>query len=152
MKTLDQWLELYAVSHQNRMNKLIHNICVPVITFTVFGLFWTIPVPSSIQLHPFLNWSTLFGVLTLLFYIQLSFQTFLLMAAQVMVMLLLCFQVDAMTNLLYTSIALFVIAWIGQFWGHKIEGKKPSFFQDLQFLLIGPLWVLKGLTGLPKSK
>jgi uncharacterized membrane protein YGL010W len=40
------------------------------------------------------------------------------------------------------SIAIFVLAWIGQFIGHKIEGKKPSFFDDLRFLLIGPLFVL----------
>ena len=38
--------------------------------------------------------------------------------------------------------AIFVLAWIGQFIGHKIEGEKPSFFEDLQFLLIGPDWLL----------
>ena len=35
-----------------------------------------------------------------------------------------------------------MLAWIGQFIGHKIEGEKPSFFEDLQFLLIGPAWLL----------
>jgi len=40
------------------------------------------------------------------------------------------------------SVAIFVIAWIGQFIGHKIEGKKPSFFDDLRFLLVGPIFVL----------
>jgi uncharacterized membrane protein YGL010W len=35
------------------------------------------------------------------------------------------------------------LAWIGQFYGHKIEGKKPSFLKDLEFLLIGPLWVIQ---------
>jgi uncharacterized membrane protein YGL010W len=39
-------------------------------------------------------------------------------------------------------LVLFVLAWIGQFVGHKIEGKKPSFFQDVVFLLIGPAWLL----------
>jgi uncharacterized membrane protein YGL010W len=41
-----------------------------------------------------------------------------------------------------TSLVIFVAAWIGQFIGHAIEGKRPSFFKDLQFLLIGPLWLL----------
>jgi uncharacterized membrane protein YGL010W len=36
----------------------------------------------------------------------------------------------------------FVVAWIGQFIGHAIEGKRPSFFKDVQFLMIGPLWLL----------
>lgn len=39
-------------------------------------------------------------------------------------------------------LAVFVITWIFQFIGHKIEGKKPSFLKDLQFLLIGPIWLL----------
>jgi uncharacterized membrane protein YGL010W len=43
------------------------------------------------------------------------------------------------------SISVFIIAWTGQFYGHKIEGKKPSFLKDLQFLLIGPAWVIENL-------
>ena len=46
------------------------------------------------------------------------------------------------TPLWKTSLMIFIVAWIGQFIGHKIEGKKPSFLQDLQFLLIGPAWLL----------
>lgn len=45
------------------------------------------------------------------------------------------------SHLLAINLTLFILAWIGQFYGHHVEGKKPSFFQDLQFLLIGPLWV-----------
>jgi uncharacterized membrane protein YGL010W len=37
---------------------------------------------------------------------------------------------------------IFVVGWIGQFIGHAIEGKRPSFMKDIQFLLIGPLWLL----------
>jgi uncharacterized membrane protein YGL010W len=37
---------------------------------------------------------------------------------------------------------IFILAWVGQFIGHKIEGMKPSFFQDLQFLLVGPMWLM----------
>jgi uncharacterized membrane protein YGL010W len=40
------------------------------------------------------------------------------------------------------SVAIFIIAWIGQFYGHNIEGKKPSFLKDIQFLLIGPMWLM----------
>ena len=55
------------------------------------------------------------------------------------------------THVLETSIAVFVLAWIGQFYGHKIEGKKPSFFEDLAFLLIGPLWVVEAFLR-PRGK
>lgn len=40
------------------------------------------------------------------------------------------------------SLVIFGVAWVGQFMGHKIEGRKPSFFEDIQFLLIGPAWLL----------
>jgi uncharacterized membrane protein YGL010W len=43
---------------------------------------------------------------------------------------------------LWTAIAVFVIAWIAQFIGHKYEGRKPSFLTDLTYLLIGPAWVV----------
>ena len=46
------------------------------------------------------------------------------------------------SKLFTISLVLFVVAWIGQFIGHKLEGAKPSFFKDLQFLLIGPAWLL----------
>jgi uncharacterized membrane protein YGL010W len=38
--------------------------------------------------------------------------------------------------------SVFIITWIFQFIGHTIEGQKPSFLKDLQFLLIGPIWLL----------
>jgi len=50
-----------------------------------------------------------------------------------------------MSSLLGLAIAVFVVAWIGQFIGHKVEGHRPSFFTDLVFLLIGPLWTLRKL-------
>jgi uncharacterized membrane protein YGL010W len=40
------------------------------------------------------------------------------------------------------AIVVFVVAWVGQFVGHRIEGRKPSFLEDLQFLLVGPAWLL----------
>lgn len=152
MRTLDQWLDKYAESHQNPTNKLVHKICVPIITFTVFGLFWCIPVPSNLAIHPFANWSTLFGILALSFYLKLNLKLFFVMLLQVIGYLTLCHYVNLNANLLLISIVLFVLAWIGQFWGHKVEGKKPSFFEDLQFLLIGPIWVVKAITGFPKLK
>jgi uncharacterized membrane protein YGL010W len=73
-----------------------------------------------------------------------------MMAIKLSLMMGACYLLEGQVNLLTFCIVLFVVSWIGQFWGHKVEGKKPSFFEDIQFLLIGPLWVLKAITGLPK--
>jgi len=151
MRSLEEWLELYAESHKNKTNKIIHNICVPVITFTVLGILWEIPTPKNSPDYLFLNFSTLFGVMALIFYARLSLQTFLIMTIQLGFFLLICANLSQRGHLFTISLSLFILAWIGQFIGHKIEGKKPSFFQDIQFLLIGPIWVVKSLTGYPKT-
>ncbi len=46
------------------------------------------------------------------------------------------------SGLLAVSATVFVLAWIGQFVGHRVEGRKPAFLEDLRSLLIGPAWVL----------
>ena len=141
MKTFNEWLSAYGVSHQNPTNKLIHWICVPTIMFSLLGLLYSIPFP--VEKTMFFNWAGVFIFLTLLFYLRLSFSIFLGFIFIAGAMLWGNHQLALTgTNLPIVSVILFVVAWIGQFIGHKIEGKKPSFFEDLQFLLIGPAWLL----------
>lgn len=136
----------YAESHQNHTNKLIHWVCVPAIFFSIFGLIRTIPVPDAMaDLSPYLNWTTIILVLVLVYYMILSFSLFLgfiLWTSVVLVGNEWLFVQLGVKGLLWFSIGLFALAWIGQFIGHGIEGKKPSFFKDLQFLLIGPAWLM----------
>ncbi|MDO4440919.1 MAG: DUF962 domain-containing protein [Moraxella sp.] len=127
-KSLHSWLSEYAVSHQNHTNKSIHNICVPVIFLTIVALIMSI--------SPILMVVVAVGVLW--FYLRLSVPLFLAMAA----FIALCVGFVYLVNWHWgVWLGIFVLAWIGQFVGHKIEGAKPSFFEDLQFLLIGPAWV-----------
>ena len=129
MKDLETWLDEYAICHQNPTNKKIHFICVPLIVFSLLGILLSI---SFWLLFAFI-------IISLLFYSQLSIKLsfYILISTLVMVAILLL-----LPHLLIISITVFVISWIFQFIGHKIEGKKPSFFKDIQFLFIGPLWVL----------
>lgn len=143
MRTFDQWMNEYGESHRNPINQKIHKICVPLIMLTVVGFFWAIPVPATFTSVPYLNWATLFVAACLLFYLSLDFKMFLGMAMQSVLMLWICMKLDYAGILLPFCIAVFVLAWIAQFYGHKIEGKKPSFLKDLVFLLIGPLWVTR---------
>lgn len=129
MKTLKVWLDEYSESHQNPVNKNIHWICVPVIYFCVFGILYA--------LHPWAAYAAL--LLALAFYVPLSLP---LAGGMLVLSLAMLVLIRVIPNLLWVSLALFVLAWIGQFYGHKVEGKKPSFFKDLQFLLVGPIWLL----------
>jgi uncharacterized membrane protein YGL010W len=150
MKTLDQWFEEYAVSHQNPKNKAIHYICVPAIFFSIVGLLMSIPsafLSNLLHLNqPILeNWAVVVLFFVLLFYIRLSFAMAIKIAIFSFICLLLNFYIGQFLPLWALSIGIFVIAWIGQFYGHNIEGKKPSFLKDIQFLMIGPAWVLQNL-------
>jgi uncharacterized membrane protein YGL010W len=152
MKTLDQWFADYAVSHQNKTNQAIHYVCVPAIFFSIIGMFMSIPSNFLAEKLPFdnpfiENWATILVILLLVFYIKLSLATAIKMLILSAVCIFLNYYLGQYTPLLYTSIVLFVVAWIGQFYGHHIEGAKPSFFKDLQFLLIGPAWVMKKIFG-----
>mgnify|MGYP000350520845 FL=1 len=92
------------------------------------------------------NWAVIIGILISFFYLALGFWYFL----EMLLVMLLCiignFWMSNHIDLLTASIVIFAAGWIGQFWGHKIEGKKPSFAKDLQFLLIGPAWVFEKLS------
>ena len=150
MKSADTWFEEYGESHKNPTNKAIHWLCVPAILFATIGLFWSIPAPEGFRgvfegrWEPLLNWGSVLVVLALGFYLRLGLSIFLGMFVISAVCLygnLLILEGSA-ENLWKYNAAIFAIAWVFQFVGHKIEGKKPSFFQDIQFLLVGPAWLL----------
>ena len=137
-RDIHQWISDYGVSHKNPTNKKIHWLCVPIIMFTLLGLL------SMVKFYSINLAYGLIGV-ALIFYIRLSITIsigmFIISAIQLGSIYYLE-QILLFSNLLYIYIGVFIVAWIGQFIGHKIEGQKPSFFEDLQFLLIGPAWLL----------
>lgn len=150
MKTLQQWFDEYGESHKNPVNKAIHYICVPTIFFSIVGLMMSIPSDfiksvTSLNLPIIENWATVVLVFVLLFYIRLSMKMALKITIFAFLCLVLNFYISQYVSLWIFSLTIFSIAWIGQFYGHNVEGKKPSFLKDLQFLLIGPAWVAENL-------
>ena len=141
MKTINQWFDEYSESHQNKTNKAIHWVCVPTILFSIIGIL----------AHFSALLTALLLLLSFVFYTRLDLVLAVAMAALLVVMAWLIYTLPVGVGF---YIGLFVLAWIGQFYGHKIEGKKPSFFKDLQFLLIGPVWCMDAYLGklIPKWK
>jgi uncharacterized membrane protein YGL010W len=144
MRRLSDWLGEYGGSHQNPVNELLHWICVPPIVLAVLGLLWSTPVPAVFaSVSPWLNWATLAAAAALIYYLVLSPALAAGVLIAFIVLLLITQRLAHLPWPLWlTSLVIFVVAWIGQFVGHALEGKRPSFFKDLQFLLIGPLWLL----------
>ena len=132
-RKVDQLLAHYGESHRNPRNELIHFIAIPLIMLSLVGMLFA--------LHPYVAYA--FVAASMVYYARLSAVFFASMALWSVVFLGVIFTMGSLV--LPICIAIFVGAWILQFIGHKIEGKKPSFFEDIQYLWVGPLFVLSKL-------
>ena len=137
MKTMQNWFDEYAESHQHPTNKTIHWICLPLIYFSIVCFLANLRVSTGFPVSIIL-------ALVILFYIRLSWVIAIGMMVFTLVCMMLAITIGMNVDFSLWQLALtvFVLAWIGQFIGHKIEGKKPSFLKDIQFLLIGLAWLL----------
>lgn len=141
MRRIDALLQEYGESHQNPTNKRVHWVCVPVIFVCVMALLYAAPPVAGVNLlwivavAALAYYAVLSPALAIGFIVVLALGYLIIQAAAVVIPL----------PIWATALIFFVLAWVGQFWGHKIEGKKPSFFKDVQFLLIGPAWLLSFL-------
>ncbi len=149
-REIDVLFAKYAQSHQNPTNKTIHWICVPLIVFSIIGLVSAIPFPQIGFLgkyNMYINWFSLLMAAAIYYYLKLSPILSYLMLFFFGICYFFVVQLEYLEQgggpaLWQSSLFIFVLAWIGQFVGHQIEGKKPSFLDDLKFLLIGPLWLM----------
>ena len=130
MRKIDELFARYGESHRDPANKAIHWLCVPLITWSVIALLWSwTPVAAyalialAVAFYAFLSPVIAIGMLGVS--AALDYPLTLLGA-----------------NALLAAAIVFILAWVGQFIGHRIEGRKPSFFEDIKFLLIGPAWLL----------
>lgn len=146
MRKIDHLFSEYAESHQNSTNKTIHWICVPLIFWSIMGFISLIPSP-----HIFIEYFGMISIVSLVaiflvtfFYFRLSWRIALIMVFIMLLMehLVYFINIEFQHKSWICFLSVFVLSWIGQFYGHKIEGKKPSFLKDLQFLLVGPIWLL----------
>ena len=134
-RQVDVLLAHYGTSHTHPTNEVIHFVAIPLIMLSVVGLIFAI--------HPWAAYA--FIGASMVYYARLSMVFFATMALGSAAMLTIVHALNAQGVLLGASIGIFVVAWIFQFIGHKLEGKKPSFFEDIQYLWVGPLFVLSKL-------
>ncbi len=133
--TLDHWLAEYSLSHRHPANRIIHTVCVPAILFASIALLWNVHLLG-------LRAAYLAMVLVAPFYLALGWRASIIMAGQFLLCVLILSVWSRAVPLLPSVAGIFGAAWIGQFVGHAIEGRRPKFLQDVMFLLIGPLWVV----------
>ncbi len=140
MRQIDALLDEYGESHQNKTNIYIHAVAVPAIYFVTLALLWSIPTPAFLEYFG-VTWAHVLVMPVLYYYFSLSgpigaAMTLLTILSFFFIKVLQMFEVQVWQF----SLVLFALMWVLQFVGHHIEGKKPSFFKDLKFLLVGPAW------------
>ncbi len=143
MSKLKSLLQEYGESHQNETNKLIHWICVPAIFFSLVGLLHQVKFPVS-EGGFYLSLAIIVLALAVLYYFRLSNLLGISMIAfgASCIFGWIAIENNSTMQPWIIAVTIFVLAWIGQFYGHKVEGKKPFFLKDLQFLLTGPAWLM----------
>lgn len=141
--SLEEWLNMYGENHVHQMSQKIHKIFVPLIMWSIMALTYVIPTLKLGSLNLGLFHFLIFG--SLYFYYKLGRDVAMVMLTMMSFLFLLVLLVEQTGFLWQIAATLFIISWSFQFYGHKIEGKKPSFMNDLKFLLIGPLWVMRYL-------
>ena len=147
MSKVDRLLGEYRESHQNETNQVIHNIFVPLIFLSAIGILWDVKLPIALDFlggEP-LNVAMIVAVLVFAYYLSISFAVAAGIISVTAAGMIACYLYDGPVSIWVISLAVFVVSWIMQFVGHKIEGKKPSFVKDLEFFLVGPMWVLTKL-------
>lgn len=147
-RPIDRWFANYSADHRNLGNQAIHVVAVPLILWSVIALLWCVPVPGS-AFRPG-TWAALSMFLAWMFYYRASrLIGFGMLTVFVAMAWLTRWLHDSYgtAGLFKLALGVFVVAWIAQFIGHSklLEGKKPSFFTDLKYLLIGPAWILAKL-------
>ena len=146
--SIQDWFDKYAEHHQNHVNKLIHWFCVPAIFFSLIGILsgFSFSLGSDIlpsYLEQQMHAGTLLIMFGIVFFSRLSWPiTFGMIVVSILILKAVTFMYSMNLDVFYICMGIFVVAWIGQSIGHKIEGAKPSFFDVLKFLLIGPAWLL----------
>lgn len=146
MRTMQDWLDSYSGDHRHPTNQVLHWVCVPLIVWSVIALLWTVPVPSA-YLKPG-AWAVFAMVLAFAWYWKHSHRLGGALLIALALLALLTHGIYRQTgpaDLRWLALAVFVAAWIGQFVGHRIEGRRPSFLTDLSYLLVGPAWLMEKL-------
>lgn len=146
-KKLEILLDEYSENHQDATNKRIHWICVPLIFWSIIALLYAVPNSLLIALfgdHFFSNWAVIAMIPVFIYYLTLSVP---ITAGMLLFIIFSLFSSEILFQYSYfplwsIAIVVFIAAWIGQFYGHKVEGKKPSFIKDIQFILVGPAWLM----------
>ena len=147
MRPADEWLSEYGRHHDNGANRLIHWLSIPFIVTSLVGLLWSLPVPETFRdAAPVINWGTIFLMAAVVYYFIMSITLAFGVLPFVILVVFTVSWLEQLTHPLWkSSTVIFLLAWAGQRLVHRLEGNRPSLIGDIQYLMIGPIWLLAAI-------
>ena len=145
MTPIQDLFKEYEQTHRHPVNQMFHMICIPFLVWSVLGVLWSF----KISYGGLINGATIVVPLAILYYSTFSRQLAFILFLVGAVMLTFCAYFDRHSLLVLLSIIVFFLSWTGQLVGYHFEGMRPTFFRDLQFLLIAPIWIMARLLMIP---
>ncbi|MFT6734510.1 MAG: YGL010W-like membrane protein [Polaribacter sp.] len=143
MKTAVEQLSTYKSVHLNRSNVKTHFVGVPMIVWALMVLMSLVQLPLKIPTTEIsLTLAMVFFVGVVIYYAILNLS---LASGLIIFFTPILYSAHLLSFTEYASwvaIGVFIIGWILQFIGHHFEKAKPAFVDDLNQLLIGPLFVI----------
>ncbi|MFT4724683.1 MAG: YGL010W-like membrane protein [Colwellia sp.] len=147
MKTVIEQLSSYKSVHLNRKNIHTHFIGVPMIIWSIALLLAS--VSFEVVINNYLGVAqvnfTLAAILSIavfIYYLILSLPLALLAFILFGPLMWSVHEVVKVEHHIIIAISVFIIGWVIQFVGHHYEKAKPAFFDDINQLFIGPLFVI----------
>ena len=143
MKSAVEQLSTYKSVHLNPKNIKTHFVGVPAIIWALMVWLNLIELPYSFGqsgINLTIAMPIFFGILIYYFILHTK-----LAIGQVIFFIptfYFAYYVSQMDNAGLIALVVFVVAWIFQFVGHHFEKAKPAFVDDLNQLLIGPLFMM----------
>ncbi|MBV7314223.1 DUF962 domain-containing protein [Shewanella sp. NIFS-20-20] len=145
MKTIEAQLAQYKSVHLDKRNIKTHFVGIPLIIWSAFTLLASIPFTLAIGTWLSLGLAGCVALVVLVYYAFLHLR---LALGMLIVMIPLVYSAQWASQLEYglpIAVAMFIVGWIFQGVGHKFEGAKPAFVDDINQLLIGPIFLMAEL-------
>jgi uncharacterized membrane protein YGL010W len=129
--TKSELFKEYASYHADPRNRVCHGFGIPLIVLGLLGL------AHLVRLGP-VDLAMVVTVAVLVYYAAIDLRGAAISAVVFAILYLVAVRLPWQINL-----AAFVVGWVFQLVGHKLEGTKPKFLENLIYLLIGPLYIFE---------
>ncbi len=144
MSETDGWLDRYEKNHSNLSNPVVYWAAVPMVVVGTVGLLWYLPIPGEFaQISPLLNWGSAFLMAATIYYFIISLSLAIGMLPFILGLASLQLWLTASEYpALGVSTGLLVAGVVGLALGRRGKGIVLAVLQDLQLMMIGPVWLL----------